>query len=69
MFQTLKICHINWSMQIILQKHSTYRGKVPQVPQVGSYVIKFWIRYVPSSGKQLGNHIPHTRKTAPTTLV
>jgi hypothetical protein len=39
-----------------------YRGNVPCVPWATSYGPKFWMRLVPSSGKWLANHTPHTRK-------
>jgi hypothetical protein len=38
------------------------RGNVPRVPWATGYGPKFWIRSVPSSGKQLGSHTPRIRK-------
>jgi hypothetical protein len=45
----------------------SYQGLVPQVKLVIGYSPKLWIRPVPSSSKQLGNHTPHTGYV-PTTL-
>jgi hypothetical protein len=39
-----------------------YWGNIPQVPRAAGYGPKLWIRSMPSSGKWLGNHRPHTRK-------
>jgi hypothetical protein len=35
-------------------------GLVPWVPRVAGYNRKIYIRPIPSSGKQMGNHAPHT---------
>jgi hypothetical protein len=37
-------------------------GIILHVPQATGYGLEFWIRLVPSNGKRLANHTPHTRK-------
>jgi hypothetical protein len=43
-----------------LETYNPCRGLVPWVSWVAGYDPKFWTLSVPSSGKLLGNHKPHT---------
>jgi hypothetical protein len=39
-----------------------YQSNIPRVPWATGYGPKFWIRSIPSNGKRLWNHAPHTMK-------